>query len=65
MPEEKRFYSVTEAAEMLGLSSQSLYDSHKRGLIRFGKLLSRFVVPASELRRILAEAEGIEPEGAE
>lgn len=58
MPEEKRFYSVTEAAEMLGLSSQSLYDAHKRGAIRFGKLLSRFVVPASELRRILAEAEG-------
>lgn len=49
-------YSVAEAASMLGVTRQHLYNMWGRDQIRFTKLGGRTVIAVSELERILAEA---------
>ncbi len=62
MSSKKRLYSVSEAAKILGVSRPHLYTLKAKGLIRFGKLLGRTVVSASEIDRIVSSLENCDQE---
>lgn len=48
-------YSVAEAAQMLCLSSKSIYRLIDRGLLRCSKALRHKLIPKQELLRFLEE----------
>lgn len=52
-----RLYSVGDAARILGVSRPHLYTLKAKGLIRFGKILGRTVVSASEIDRLVSSIE--------
>ena len=56
-PGRRAAYSPAEAAGLFGLSRSSLYAAIDRGEIRSVKLGGRRLIPASEIRRILGEAQ--------
>lgn len=43
----KRYYTVKEAAEILGVSVSLIYDAVKKGKIPCRKIASRILIPAS------------------
>jgi excisionase family DNA binding protein len=59
--DEERNYSITEAAERLGISRAMVYNRIKRGEISSLKIGTRRLIPASEVRRINAAAEPRSP----
>lgn len=54
-PEQKVTYTVPEAARLLGISRNSLYDAASRGEIPTLKLGRRLLVPAAALARMLGD----------
>ncbi len=52
-----RVYSVSAAAKVIGVSRSHLYEMKAAGLIRFGKLLGKTVVTASEIDRVISSIE--------
>ncbi len=52
-----RVFSVADAAKILGVSRSHLYTLRAAGQIRFGKLLGRTVVTASEIDRVVSSIE--------
>jgi excisionase family DNA binding protein len=46
-------YSVTEVAVMLGISAGTAYAAVHKGEIRATRILGRYIVPESELNRLL------------
>ncbi len=49
-------FRVNDATKIIGLSRGSLYDLEKSGKLRFVRIAGRTLVPADELRRLIAEA---------
>jgi|LULE01.1.fsa_nt_gb excisionase family DNA binding protein len=62
--EPPRVFSITDAAEMLGVSRSHMYTLRSEGVIRFVKLLNRTVVPASEIERVLSSGDSASGEVA-
>jgi len=46
-------YSMAETAELLGLSYQTVYRLHKRGLLNSSSALRHKLFPKSEIERFL------------
>jgi len=55
---ERQAYSVREFAAAVGISIDSVYRCMKRGELKSFKIASEYRIPASEITRLLAEAEG-------
>ncbi len=49
-----RFYSLTAAAQALGVSRSHLYAMNTAGLIKFGNILGKRVVSDIEIARVVA-----------
>jgi excisionase family DNA binding protein len=65
---ERPYYTVSEAAELVGVSGQTIKNWAKRGIIQAYRLGGRIVIPRAELDfyRPLAEAaRAIEPIGTD
>jgi excisionase family DNA binding protein len=65
---ERPYYTVSEAAELVGVSGQTIKNWAKRGIIQAYRLGGRIVIPRAELDsyRPTAEAvKGIEPVGTD
>ena len=52
--------TLEAAAQLLTVSVRTLQRMHKRGKIRFARLGSRVVVPASEVDRLLGVGEFVD-----
>lgn len=55
---ERRWFTVPEAATLLGVTKQTLYRRVRHGLVALPRLEGRLVVPASKLEE-LAETPGL------
>lgn len=55
-PMERLFCSTTEAAKVLGVSSQHVRDMIERGELKGQRLGAKILVPIHELRRLAGEA---------
>ena len=51
----KRLYNIHEAAESLGVSTRSIRNLVGRGLLKPNRALHKFLFPAAELDRFVAE----------
>ena len=60
----KLTYTVTEAAELLGISRTSAYDCVRRGELPALALGRRIVIPRTELERLLGPIPHPDPTGA-
>ncbi len=53
-PAVRRTYTITETAEILGISRTTAYECAKAGVLPVLKLRGRLVVPAAALEAMLA-----------
>ena len=53
-PAARRTYTITETAEILGISRTTAYECAKGGVLPVLKLRGRLVVPAAALEAMLA-----------
>jgi excisionase family DNA binding protein len=53
-PTARRTYTITETAEILGISRTTAYECAKAGVLPVLKLRGRLVVPAAALEAMLA-----------
>ncbi len=60
----KRFFTVTEAAGLLGLSEPTLYRAIRAGEFPAIKVRGRYVVPAKAIDAMEASAMGVTVEGS-
>ncbi len=60
----KRFFTVTEAAGLLGLSEPTLYRAIRAGEFPAIKVRGRYVVPAKAIDAMEASAMGVTAEGS-
>ena len=54
---KREFYTVPEFAEMIGVSTQHIWNMLRRGKIKKIKVGERSLIPASELQRLIDSAE--------
>lgn len=54
---ERLAYTVKQSAEALGVGKTTLYELFKNGALKPIRIGGRTLVPASELHRLIAEAE--------
>ncbi|MBI4430967.1 MAG: helix-turn-helix domain-containing protein [Candidatus Omnitrophica bacterium] len=52
---KKDFYSVTEVADLLGVTRQAIIDRIKRGTLETMRLGHVYMIPKSEADRVRAE----------
>jgi excisionase family DNA binding protein len=50
---EKEFYSTNEVAKIVGLSRQAIFKKIKAGKIKANKIGKSFIIPRTELPKIL------------
>ena len=50
---EKEFYSTNEVAKIVGLSRQAIFKKIKSGKIKANKIGKSFIIPRTELPKIL------------
>ena len=56
MPDVRRTFDVAEAAAIIGISKGACYAAVRKGEIRGVRLGRRWVIPRSELDRILGDS---------
>ena len=61
-PVEPRFYSVGEAAQLLGVSAMTLYRAIAEGEFPAVRIRKRLIVPAGFVDELLKA--GLDPDGA-
>lgn len=54
----KKTYTITEAAELLGVGKSAAYEAARRGEIPIIRIGRRMVVPKAALERMLNEPSG-------
>lgn len=54
---ERLTYSVREAAQMLGLSKNSVYQAVMKGQVPHVKIGKRILIPKAKLRLLLGDSE--------
>jgi len=54
---KREFYSVNEFAEMIGVSTQHIWNTLRRGKLKKVKIGERSLIPVSELQRLIDSAE--------
>jgi excisionase family DNA binding protein len=52
---ERQVFTVTEAAQILGIGRNSAYEAVRRGDIKSVRIGRRLIVPRAEICRILGE----------
>jgi excisionase family DNA binding protein len=56
--EYKLAHTVTETADILGISTRSVHRLLKRGLLRASKALRKILIPRVEIEKFLSETTG-------
>ncbi len=55
---ERRTYTVTEAAKLLGISRSTAYECVRSGELQSLRFRSRIVIPAGAIAELLTTSEG-------
>ncbi len=57
-PGLKMAHTITETAEMLGISTRSVHRLLNRGLLRASKALRKIIIPHVEIEKFLRDTTG-------